>query len=133
PALGWAPPQRTSSYLATLPLRQSGLTSSPRSWVPQRIGIRHSCRSLLDGLCEDLDTAGQASQRAAEWNRGVVTRQANRWRRILSRGVRFGTVGISGLLVNQSALWSLVALGDINYLVAAIVATQCSTAWNFAL
>jgi dolichol-phosphate mannosyltransferase len=51
----------------------------------------------------------------------------------LSRGVRFGTVGISGLLVNQFALWSLVALGDINYLVAAIVATQCSTAWNFAL
>jgi dolichol-phosphate mannosyltransferase len=46
---------------------------------------------------------------------------------------RFALVGASGLVVNQLLLWSLVSLGHLHYLIAAIVATQGSTTWNFAL
>jgi putative flippase GtrA len=49
------------------------------------------------------------------------------------RFVRFGLVGLSGVLVNEAALAALVDIIHLNYLVGAVVATQCSTAWNFAL
>jgi dolichol-phosphate mannosyltransferase len=47
----------------------------------------------------------------------------------------FAAVGISGLAVNTAAMWLLAdpaALG-VNYLIAAVVATQISTTWNFLL
>lgn len=47
--------------------------------------------------------------------------------------VGFGLVGLSGILVNQVILWALVEFAHLNYLVAAIIATQGSTTWNFAL
>jgi putative flippase GtrA len=40
---------------------------------------------------------------------------------------------VSGLAVNLALLWSAVAIGHINYLVGAILATQGSTTWNFLL
>jgi dolichol-phosphate mannosyltransferase len=46
---------------------------------------------------------------------------------------RFALVGVSGLVVNQTLLWSAVALGHVNYMVGAILATQGSTTWNFLL
>ena len=45
----------------------------------------------------------------------------------------FALVGASGILVNQAALWLLVSFAGINYAVAAIIATQVSTTWNFSL
>jgi dolichol-phosphate mannosyltransferase len=47
--------------------------------------------------------------------------------------VRFGLVGLSGLLVNQLLLWTEVERLRVHYLAAAVVATQGSTVWNFAL
>jgi dolichol-phosphate mannosyltransferase len=46
---------------------------------------------------------------------------------------RFAAVGVSGLLVNQLALWAATDGLGIHYVVSAILATQLSTAWNFAL
>jgi dolichol-phosphate mannosyltransferase len=45
----------------------------------------------------------------------------------------FGLVGLSGIGVNQLLLWALVDLTAANYLVAAVVASACSTTTNFLL
>jgi putative flippase GtrA len=54
-------------------------------------------------------------------------------RKRLVRLFRFGLVGMSGLLVNQMALWALTEIVGVHYLLSAVVATQASTVWNFAL
>lgn len=54
------------------------------------------------------------------------------WSRLL-RLARFGTVGVSGFVVNELALAALVAGFGLNYLVGAVLATQVSSLWNFAL
>lgn len=53
--------------------------------------------------------------------------------RRLGRFQRFLLVGMSGLVVNQLALWVFTEFVGLHYLVSAVVATQCSTVWNFAL
>lgn len=52
----------------------------------------------------------------------------------VSRALVFGVVGLTGLAVNTALMWLLAdgRLG-LNYLVAAIIATQGSSTWNFAL
>jgi dolichol-phosphate mannosyltransferase len=51
-----------------------------------------------------------------------------------SRLVMFGLVGLSGILVNSAALWALhMNVLHLHYLVAAALATQVSTMWNFLL
>lgn len=47
--------------------------------------------------------------------------------------VRFLAVGISGLVVNNLVLAAFVELMGLHYLMAAVVATQVSTFWNFSL
>lgn len=49
------------------------------------------------------------------------------------RFVKFAAVGATGIIVNQAALWAGVEGLAIHYLVAAVVATQISTLWNFGL
>jgi dolichol-phosphate mannosyltransferase len=46
---------------------------------------------------------------------------------------RFGLVGASGLIVNTLALAVLAGALGVHYLLAAILATQASTSWNFLL
>jgi dolichol-phosphate mannosyltransferase len=46
---------------------------------------------------------------------------------------RFLAVGTSGLLVNNLVLAAFIELMGLHYLLAAIVATQISTLWNFSL
>jgi putative flippase GtrA len=46
---------------------------------------------------------------------------------------RFGLVGMTGLLVNQAVLWAITEVAGVHYLLSAVVATQASTIWNFAL
>lgn len=50
----------------------------------------------------------------------------------LAKAARFVLVGASGLVVNQLALAAGVEVG-LHYLVGAVLATQCSSLWNFAL
>lgn len=53
----------------------------------------------------------------------------------MSRGdprfLRFALVGLSGLIVNSLALAILTEWLHIFYLISALLATQCSTLWNF--
>ena len=51
----------------------------------------------------------------------------------LTRAARFGAVGAVGLVVNLSAQAALIEGLGVNYLVAAVVATQVSSTVNFAL
>src|SRR3954471_7567244 len=59
------------------------------------------------------------------------------WRLRLSaftmRVGRFGLVGLTGLAVNTAVLVLLHELAGIHYLIAAALATQASTLWNFTL
>ena len=56
-----------------------------------------------------------------------------KWARArLTRGGRFLVVGLLGIGVNQFLLWAIVELTGLNYLLAAIIASQGSTAFNFA-
>ena len=49
----------------------------------------------------------------------------------LRRLLAFGLVGLSGMVVNTLALWLLTdRIWDHHYLLAAVIATQVSTAWN---
>jgi len=50
----------------------------------------------------------------------------------LTKGGRFLLVGLLGIGVNQFLLWAIVELTGLNYLLAAIIASQGSTAFNFA-
>jgi glycosyltransferase involved in cell wall biosynthesis len=60
-----------------------------------------------------------------------VSTQA-RWAALL-RMVGFGAVGATGIVVNTAALWFGYHTLGINHLLAAALATQCSTTWNFLL
>jgi dolichol-phosphate mannosyltransferase len=51
--------------------------------------------------------------------------------RRLARLASWTAVGVSGLVVNSLVLWSLAEGLSIDYLVAAVVATQFSSTWNF--
>ena len=50
-----------------------------------------------------------------------------------SRFGKFGLVGVSGIVVNSLALAVLRGSAGIGVLVAALLATQCSSLWNFVL
>ncbi|MGW4215006.1 GtrA family protein [Lentzea sp. NPDC004789] len=50
------------------------------------------------------------------------------------RAVAFGLIGLSGLVVNTAVLWLLhLQVLQVHYLIAAVVATEASTCWLFAL
>ncbi|MEO5833536.1 MAG: glycosyltransferase [Nakamurella sp.] len=52
----------------------------------------------------------------------------------IRRLIAFGLVGASGLAVNTLALWVFSGqIWDQHYLIAAAIATQISTSWNFVL
>jgi dolichol-phosphate mannosyltransferase len=55
------------------------------------------------------------------------------WQQRLTRLVAFGLVGLSGVVVNTLALWMFTQPGQHHYLVAAVLATEFSTTWNFLL
>jgi putative flippase GtrA len=53
--------------------------------------------------------------------------------RQLGRMVAFGAVGLSGVAVNTAALWLCYSMLGMHHLIAAALATQASTTWNFLL
>ncbi|OKI69659.1 glycosyltransferase [Micromonospora sp. CB01531] len=53
--------------------------------------------------------------------------------RELTRMIAFGLVGLSGMVVNTAALWFFYEPAKLHHLLGATLATQLSTAWNFAL
>jgi glycosyltransferase involved in cell wall biosynthesis len=55
------------------------------------------------------------------------------WRGMLGRMFGVGMVGVTGLAVNTAALWFFFTSLHMHHLLAATLATQCSTVWNFVL
>lgn len=53
--------------------------------------------------------------------------------RMLIRMALFGLVGVTGLAVNEAILWATLHYTSSHYLLAAVVATEASTLWNFVL
>lgn len=52
----------------------------------------------------------------------------------LRKLIRFGAIGLTGIAVNSAALWLLhLRVFQLHYLIAAALATQVSTLWNFVL
>jgi dolichol-phosphate mannosyltransferase len=47
--------------------------------------------------------------------------------------IKFLVVGLTGLFVNSFVLWAFAEFAAVHYLVAAVLATQASTLWNFGL
>lgn len=86
--------------------------------VPFEFGERHAGESKAS-LREGLRYVGQLSNLRVG---GSATRFA-----------QFGLVGASGLVLNMVLLYALTSLAGIFYLASAVVATQGSTLWNFAL
>ena len=62
--------------------------------------------------------------RSALWTRATGARSAGL--------ARFGIVGASGIVVNELAIAGLVSGLGLHYVVGYLLATQCSTLWNFA-
>ena len=67
----------------------------------------------------------------AQLRRGPAT-PGERSRQAL-RGLGFGLVGASGILVNTAVLWFIYQVLGIHALIGAVLATQASTTWNFLL
>jgi putative flippase GtrA len=80
-------------------------------------------------IAEGVRFAGHLSRlflaRATGMNRAGAVR----------RGLGFAAVGASGIAINMGLMWLLAdpATLHISYLLAAVLATQGSTTWNFAL
>ncbi len=52
---------------------------------------------------------------------------------IMSKIIKFGLVGISGVGVNQGILWLLVEQVSLDYKIASIIAIECAIISNFML
>ena len=89
-----------------------------RGEVPFEFGTRH---------------AGDSKAGAREAGRYLVQLWRLRLADVTSRVGRFGVVGVTGLAVNTLALALMADVAGIYYVVAAVLATQASTLWNFAL
>jgi glycosyltransferase involved in cell wall biosynthesis len=60
-------------------------------------------------------------------------RESGQRARAFGRFLGFGLIGLSGIGVNTAALWLFFSILDVPALLGAALATQVSTAWNFAL
>jgi dolichol-phosphate mannosyltransferase len=108
---------------------QNGPMDAPLT-EKQTLEITDNGHVVLD-LTEGPTAEPKASSSSGNGSRPLAapTRRPGRFGRLL----RFGTVGASGLVVNQLALWAATEWLGIHYMASAMVATQLSTAWNFAL
>jgi dolichol-phosphate mannosyltransferase len=96
-------------------------------FAPRHAGV--SKTSVREGLHFGRHLGRLRLQIARE--RNDAARRAPRAR---SRLIVFGLVGLSGIAVNSGALWLLhLEVLALHYLLAAALATQVSTMWNFVL
>jgi glycosyltransferase involved in cell wall biosynthesis len=87
---------------------------------------------LRQGLMYLRHLARLRKARLAGQLRRETVSARERWAALL-RLIGFGAVGATGIAVNTAALWFGYNTLGINHLVAAALATQCSTTWNFLL
>jgi len=108
---------------------QSQIAPRPRASDPSRTTRAAVSRRTADPPRRTTST-GRAAQRGP---RARVSRAAGRARPAFARVAGFALAGVTGLAVNSAALWAFVDLLHVPLLVAAMLATQVSTTWNFLL
>jgi dolichol-phosphate mannosyltransferase len=113
------------------------LARSPRLKIaeaPFTFAERHSGESKASWREGLLFARRLCSLRMATVVRGRGGPESGAWRGGLAARVGgFAGVGFSGVAVNSVALWALVEMFHAPLLLAAAIATQASTAWNFLL
>lgn len=120
-----------SGVLLDIAVRQPALRTAE---VPIVIGIRadeYTRRAPADGV---RFVRHMARLRGAVFRRQFALSAAVPPSLRLRRLLGFGLVGLSGAIVNTVVLWAVSAgVWHSPYLLAAILATETSTTWNFAL
>ena len=96
-------------------------------WRPE--AVRHAARLRRSELLQ-LRSAIWGSQPDAVSD-GFPNDEARRARKGLGGAARFGVVGASGLAVNEASIALFVSGLGLHYVVGYLLATQCSTLWNF--
>lgn len=111
--------------------RQPGLHVAE---VPFAFGERRSGASKA-GVSEGLRFLSLLmTLRVAVLHQQVRRSQAVSLTQRIQRLLAFGLVGASGLVVNTAVLWLVTRQqASPHYLIGAIIATEASTTWNFAL
>ena len=117
-----APRQRTEGPYPPLPPPRG--PHRPPHRPPHREPHREPHRAALPP---------QRAPRPARAEVRTPDRSAERSSGRLGAVVRFGLVGLSGIVVNQLVLWALVDGLGWNYLLAAVLSAEVSIASNFAL
>ena len=114
--------------LLELLVRTKGLSKQE---VPFVFGERHAGESKAS-LKEGLRFLGQLARLNLGRLRTGLRLPAPD---VLARIASFGAVGVTGIFVNSLLMWLLASpeLLGLNYLLAAVIATQGSSTWNFAL
>ncbi len=103
--------------------------------VAYQMAPRHageSKASLREGLSFLRHLARLRGHRLAGQMRAAPAGPTERWREATRMAV-FGLVGLSGIVVNTAALWSLHTGLGVHHLLSAALATQVSTTYNFVL
>ena len=99
-------------------------------FAPRNAG--RSKASVRQGLTFMRHLAGlRVSRLRTQLRQGPASREG-RIRQAV-RFIAFGIIGVSGMAVNTGALWFFYDGAGWNHLVAASLATQASTTWNFLL
>ncbi|MGW5670839.1 glycosyltransferase [Micromonospora sp. NPDC003776] len=103
--------------------------------VAYEMAHRHAGRSkasVREGLTFLRHLGRLRSQRLVGQMREHPAGPRDRLRELV-RMIAFGLVGLSGMVVNTAALWFFYEPAGLHHLLGAALATQLSTAWNFAL
>jgi dolichol-phosphate mannosyltransferase len=96
--------------------------------VPFAMAARHAGESKAS-LAEGIRFARHLARLRLRRSPGPGDEPSSRSGRL----VRFGLVGLSGLLVNTAVLFLALQLPQLHYLFGAVLATEASTAWLFLL
>jgi glycosyltransferase involved in cell wall biosynthesis len=131
-----------SGFFAVRPARLRDITLHPRGFKVLLEIIARSPRLRIRECPFTFGTRLAGQSKASLREGGIFLRRLLVLRlRTLLPGSRtgiakvagFAAVGASGIVVNSAALWSLVRGAHSPVLLAAILATQASTVWNFVL
>jgi putative flippase GtrA len=99
--------------------------------VPFSMAARHAGQSKAS-LAEGLRFARHLARlrTAGSYSPASTPDRPGGW---LRRAFLFGLVGLSGLVVNTAVLLLALQVPGLHYLIAAVLATEASTAWLFVL
>jgi dolichol-phosphate mannosyltransferase len=96
--------------------------------------VRSSFTAVGEVPCAFAErAAGESKATLREGVRFLVQLVRLRRPEATGRLLRFGAIGLSGLVVNEALLALLTERAQLYYLASAVISTQASILWNFAL